>query len=300
VSASCTFPLWSTSVTVVADEPSTLAAATDVVRAVLDRVDAASSRFRDDSELSRLRPGVNHASETLADLVGRALDVARDTDGLVDPTIGGALVALGYDRSIESIESIERDRPTVTVVPEVPGWRAISLEGRLLRMPAGVALDLGATAKARAADLAAGRASERTGAAVLVGIGGDIATSGTGPDAGWQILVRDTDEDPACQVTLAGGRSIATSSTVRRTWRRGGRALHHIVDPRTAAPAVPVWRSVTVSAATCVEANAASTAAVVLGHRAIAWLTERGCAARLVDQQRRVVRTAGWPAEVAA
>jgi thiamine biosynthesis lipoprotein len=93
---------------------------------------------------------------------------------------------------------------------------------------------------------------------------------------------------------------VATSSTVRRTWQRGGVRIHHVVDPRTAAPAAAVWRSVTVAAPTCVEANTASTAAVVLGRDAARWLSERGLDARLVDGQRRVLRVGGWPEDVAA
>jgi thiamine biosynthesis lipoprotein len=281
----------------VTDEDSALATAADEVRGLLDRVDGASSRFRDDSELSRLVPGANSLSSTLADLVTEALRVARETDGLVDPTVGCALNAWGYDRSIEQIV---RDGPAVAVLPSVPGWGSVSLREGLLHLPPGVLLDLGATAKARAADLAAGTAAQRVGGPVLVSIGGDIATAGEGPEAGWQVLVQDSDEDPACQVTLTAGSSIATSSTVRRAWRRGGRALHHILDPRTAAPAVSVWRSATVAASTCVEANAASTAAVILGHRAPSWLSDRGYAAHLVDQQHRVVRVGDWPSEVAA
>lgn len=297
VSTRCTFSRWSTSVTVVSTEGAPLQAAVAEVRTVLDEVEMAASRFRADSELSLMRPGPNTISATLADLVDHALHAARATDGLVDPTVGGTLAAWGYDRSIELVH----DRgPSIAVVPQVPGWKTVSLEGRVLRIPSGVVLDLGATAKARAADLAASRAADRAAAPVLVAIGGDIATAGSGPDAGWQVLVQDTDDDPACQVTLAPGSAIATSSTVRRAWRRGDRALHHIVDPRTAAPAESVWRSVTVAASTCTAANTATTAAVVLGHRASAWLSDRGYAARLVDQQRRVTRMGAWPREVAA
>ena len=142
--------------------------------------------------------------------------------------------------------------------------------------PRHVRLDLGATAKARAADLTARRAAETVGVGVLVELGGDIATAGPAPVDGWQVLVQDTPDDPACQVSLAAGWALATSSTVRRAWRRGGVALHHIVDPRTAAPARPVWRSATVTAPSCVEANTASTAAVVLGREAARWLAVRG------------------------
>jgi FAD:protein FMN transferase len=297
VSASHTFPRWSTSVTVVAAEGPVLRAAVDEVRAVLDEVELAASRFRADSELTLLQAGDNRVSAVLADLVTHALLAARDTDGLVDPTVGGTLAAWGYDRSIEEVDD---NGPEVTVVPRTPGWKTVTLDGRLLRLPPGLVLDLGATAKARAADLAAARAGSRVDGPVLVAIGGDIATAGSGPEPGWQVLVRDTPDDPACQVTLGAGSAIATSSTVRRAWRRGGRALHHIVDPRTAAPAEPVWRSVTVAARTCTEANTASTAAVVLGRAASAWLSDRGYAARLVDRQRRVVRLGDWPREVAA
>jgi FAD:protein FMN transferase len=294
---SCTFPRWSTSVTVVSIEGAPLHAAVEVVRTVLDEVEMAASRFRGDSELSLLRPGTNTVSATLADLVDHALQAARVTDGLVDPTVGSALAAWGYDRSIELVDG---DGPGIVVVPQVPGWRVVALEGRLLRIPSGLVLDLGATAKARAADVAASRAADRVDVPVLVAIGGDIASAGDGPEVGWQVLVHDTEDDPACQVTLAGGSAIATSSTVRRAWSRGGRVLHHILDPRTAAPAEPVWRSVTVAAPTCTEANTASTAAVVLGHRASAWLSDRGYAARLVDQQHRARRLGAWPKEVAA
>jgi len=297
MSTSRSFSLWSTTVTVVTEEPSALSGATDAVRAVLDRIELAASRFRKDSELSLLRPGLNHVSATLADLVAEALRAARDTEGLVDPTVGGTLTALGYDRSIEQIDP---DGPVVSIIPTVPGWATVSLEARRLGLPQGVLLDLGATAKARASDLAAASAADRVGSPVLVGIGGDIATAGAGPDKGWQIQVQDSPEDPACQVTLAPGSAIATSSTVRRAWRRGGGTVHHIVDPRTAAPALPVWRSVTVAAPTCTEANVASTAAVVLGHQAPTWLCERAYAARLVDQHHRVVRIGDWPREMAA
>jgi FAD:protein FMN transferase len=176
----------------------------------------------------------------------------------------------------------------------------VHLHGDRLELPRGLQLDLGATAKARSADLTARRAAETIGVGVLVELGGDIATAGPGPEGGWQILVADSADDPACRITLHPGWALATSSTVRRAWRRGGVRLHHIVDPRTAAPAAPVWRSASVAAPTCVEANTASTAAVVLGHEATRWLGERGFTARMIDQRHRVCRVGDWPQEVAA
>jgi thiamine biosynthesis lipoprotein len=291
------FEVWSTRASVVVTDPSALGAAVEIVRAGLDEIDRACSRFRADSELSTLTQGTSRLSPMLADLVGTALDAAEASGGLVDPTVGSALDALGYDRSIELLPA---DGAPVRLVPSVPGWRRVHLYGDRLELPPDVALDLGATAKARAADLLARRAAETTRVGVLVELGGDLATAGPAPHEGWQVLVRDTDDDPACQVTIAPGWALATSSTVRRTWRRGGVRIHHVVDPRTAAPAAPVWRSATVAARTCVEANTAATAAIVLGRDAARWLAERGHTARLVDQQRRVVRVGGWPEEVAA
>jgi FAD:protein FMN transferase len=291
------FDLWSTTGSVVVTDPSALAAAVEVVRAGLDEVELACSRFRPDSEISGLTAGRNRLSPLLADLVGTALDAAEASGGLVDPTVGSAMRGLGYDRSIELLPA---DGAPVSFVQHVPGFRQVHLHGDLLEFPRGLQLDLGATAKARAADLTARRVADTIGVGVLVELGGDIATAGPGPENGWQILVADSEDDPACQVTLQPGWALATSSTVRRAWRRGGVRLHHIVDPRTAAPAAPVWRSASVAAPTCVEANTASTAAVVLGHEATRWLGERGFTARTIDQRHRVCRIGDWPREVAA
>jgi FAD:protein FMN transferase len=291
------FSVWSTEASVVVTDPAVLDDVVEVVHAGLDEVDRACSRFRADSELSRLTPARSTLSPLLADLVGTALDAAEASGGIVDATVGATVAGLGYDRSFELMP---QDGGPVRLVAGVPGWRRVRLYGDRLELPPGVVLDLGATAKARAADLLARRGAETARVGVLVELGGDIATAGPAPGEGWQVLVHDTDDDPPCQVTLAAGCAIATSSTMRRTWRRGGARIHHIVDPRTAAPAEPVWRSVTVAAPTCVEANTASTAAVVLGREAPRWLSERGFTARLVDQRRRVVRVGAWPEDVAA
>jgi FAD:protein FMN transferase len=291
------FDLWSTTGSIVVTDPAALAAAVEVVRAGLDEVELACSRFRPDSEISGLTAGRNRLSPMLADLVGTALDAAEVSGGLVDPTVGSALQGLGYDRSIELLPA---DGTPVSLVQNVPGFRQVHLYGDRLELPRGLQLDLGATAKARAADLTARRAADTIGVGVLVELGGDIATAGPGPEDGWQILVADSADDPACQITLQPGWALATSSTLRRAWRRGGVRLHHIVDPRTAAPAAPVWRSASVAAPTCVEANTASTAAVILGHEAARWLDERGFPARMIDQRHRVCRVGDWPQEVAA
>ena len=167
-------------------------------------------------------------------------------------------------------------------------------------MPPGVVLDLGATAKAVAADRVAALVHRELGVGVLISLGGDIATAGAPPYGGWQVQVQDRPEDPVAQVTLPSGTAIATSSTVSRQWTRGDRKIHHILDPRTGLPADPVWRSVTVAAGTCVRANAVSTAAVIRGESALRWVEGLRLPARFLGQGGRVVTTSGWPQADAA
>ncbi|MFC4786982.1 FAD:protein FMN transferase [Nocardioides sp. MAHUQ-72] len=289
--------LWSTRARLVVTEPAAMEQALLLVDDLLAEVERAASRFRPDSEVSTLRPGPDGTvlvSPVLADLLAEALDAARRTDGAVDPTIGATLSALGYDRDIRLVES---GTGLVALVRPVPGWRTLRLAGRRLGLPDGIELDLGATAKAVAADRAAALVAERLGVGVLVSLGGDIATAGPAPAGGWQVRVQDTDTDPAAQVSLPAGSALATSSTVRRTWRRGSETLHHIVDPRTGRPADPVWRSVSVAAATCSIANAAATATVVKGPAGLGWLGAQGLPARLVDRTGAIHLCNGWPGE---
>ncbi|WP_116948492.1 FAD:protein FMN transferase [Jiangella endophytica] len=284
------WPLWSTAATVVT-APEVLEPSVRLVEAVLAEVDAACSRYRDDSELARadgeLARGVD-VSPMLATLVEGALEAARCTDGDVDPTLGAQLDALGF-----GVDVIDVPLEPAKAAPP-PDWTTIRLRGRRLTVPGGVRLDLGASGKALAADLAAHAAHDRFGAGVLVSLGGDIATAGA---AGfrWQVVVRDTADDPAQQVSLRSGWAMATSSTRRRRHRWNGREVHHIVDPRTGLPAEPVWRSATVVAPSCLLANAYSTAAVVRGHRAPSWLASRHVDARLVGDGAAVVTVGRWP-----
>lgn len=293
--------LWSTRCRLVVTEPARLDDAAALVDGVLREVELASSRFRPDSELLRLAPGADGWTEVgpvLAGLLEAALRVAEETDGAVDPTIGSALIALGYDTDIATVRT--RGDVAITLTRPAPGWRSVTLEGDRLRLPRGVQLDLGATAKAMAADQAAGRVAEELGCGVLVSLGGDIATAGPAPEEGWQITVQDVPADHAQQITLTAGAAIATSSTVRRTWTRGGRTVHHLVDPDTGRPARSAWRSVSVVAPTCLEANAASTAALVKGTAAAWWLSSRGLPARLIGHGGSIVTLNDWPIEEAA
>jgi thiamine biosynthesis lipoprotein ApbE len=287
-------------------EPGALDAARALLEADLAALDAACSRFRPDSELAQLDQADGRpvpVSPLLAEAVAVALRAAELTGGDVDPTVGEAIVAAGYDRDFTLIPA---DGPAVNLaVRAVPGWHQVRLDlgSRTLTMPAGVRLDLGATAKAWTADRSAARIAGTLDTGVLVGLGGDISVAGPAPDGGWRIRVQDVtghpDEDPcgpATVVAITGG-GLATSSTTARRWRRGGSVLHHILDPRTGLPPAPVWRTVSVTAATCADANTASTAAIIRGDAAPGWLARLRLPARLVADSGRVETVAGWPAE---
>ncbi len=297
-----------TQVWLLVTDPAQLAAGRRLLTADLAAVDAACSRFRPDSELMRLgqagrQPGPAPLSPLLAEAVAVALRAAELTDGDVDPTIGDALALIGYDRDFALVPA---DGPPVRLsVRAAPGWRQVSLDEqhRLLSLPPGISLDLGATAKAWAADRSAARLAAELGCGVLVGLGGDIAVAGPPPEGGWRIRVQDVTgrpedppDGPAAVVAIRDG-GLATSSTTARRWRRGGAALHHILDPRTGLPAPVYWRTVSVAAASCADANMASTAAIIKGQRALDWLVNLGLPARLVDVAGNVQTIAGWPAE---
>ncbi|WP_212745893.1 FAD:protein FMN transferase [Sinomonas susongensis] len=271
----------------VADED-VLEPALECLRSFVAQVDEACSRFRPDSELSRLqRAGGGVASPLLASLIRTALDAAERSNGDVTPTLGNELADLGYGPRVEG-GIIERVLPSES-------WRAVRVDDDgVLTLPPGVALDLGATAKAAAADSAAREIHERWGTSVLVSLGGDLATAG--PDA-WEVFVQDLPGDPCTQVRLGGGWAMATSSTQKRRWRSGALELHHILDPRTSLPAERVWRSVSVAAPDCVSANLASTAAIVRGERALPWLRALGYPSWLVREDGRVLELNGWPVE---
>ena len=280
-----------------------LAAARAAVEAEVAAIDATCSRFSPDAELARVHAADGSAvtvSPLLAEAVGVALDAARRTGGLVDPTIGAALIAAGYDRDFDSLPGDAPARPAVAA----PGWRSVRLDRRrrTLQLAPGTRLDLGATAKALAADRAAAAAAAAIAPhGVLVSLGGDIAVAGAPPAAGWPVGIADGHRDAAVGATVAlhaGG--LATSSTTQRRWRRDGHELHHVLDPRSGEPAPVVWRTVSVAARSCLEANTASTAALVLGAQAPAWLAGLGLPARLVAADGAVAGACGWSLAAAA
>jgi thiamine biosynthesis lipoprotein len=287
---------------VLVNRPAMLGAAQDILSADLAAMDLACSRFRPDSELAGLNRADGQAV-TVSPLFGAALATAlraaEITDGDVDPTCGRSLVSIGYDRDYDDLAG-DTSELTQQTTPAA-GWRCVEFDAERLtvRVPAGVMLDFGATAKALAADRAATAIWTRLGCGVLVNLGGDICVAGPAPDGGWRVGVDDGVTSPrsgsAAPVVAIQAGGVATSCPSVRSWRRGGRELHHIVVPGTGQPAEVHWEAVTVAAATCVDANTASTASIIKGRAATAWLEEARMPARLVSPDGLVLTTGGWP-----
>jgi thiamine biosynthesis lipoprotein ApbE len=310
-----------TSVVLRVTDPAALAHARAEVERELDAIDRACSRFRADSELSRVNASGGRPVQIgalLMEALELAVRAAELTDGDVDPTVGRALELAGYDRDWRLLTPCEdragngsprsgaasdrTRRADAITVRRLSGWRTIALDRRraCVRVPRGVRLDLGATAKGWAADRAADAAARASGCGALVSIGGDIGTSGAGPAGGWRIRVTDDHRSqptaPGQTIAILSGGLASSSTTVRR-WRHDGRTMHHIIDPRTGTPARTCWRTVSVAAASCAEANIAATAALVQGRAGAVWLAGHGLPARLVDREGNVTAVGDWPAQ---
>ena len=261
---------------------------------ILDQVDLACSRFRDDSDLTRASRGAGGwvaVDPLLICAMTDALRAAEATDGLVDPTLSGPLVALG------GADRRGRRRP---VAGEPGGWREIELDpDGGIRVPRGLRLDLGATGKAFAADLIAAAVPRLAETSLIISLGGDVAVGSWDAEHPWAISVAERPEESepgrAEVVVLAGG-GLATSSTLTRRWEwTAGSERGHRLDPGTAGPVDGLWRTASVCAESCVDASAASAATIVMGADAPRWLRERDLAARLVGLDGSVTRIAGWP-----
>lgn len=295
------FTALGTTAQVTVADAAALPAAVSLVERELEAIDLACSRFRDDSELSALNRSDGRelaASPLLLEALTVAVNAAQSTDGAVDPTVGRAISGLGWDLDFAVV--VARDEPRSIEIVPAGGWRSIRIDHArgTVRVARGIEIDLGATAKALAADRSARAVAAATGTGVLVSLGGDIAIAGPGPAGGWPIRVTDDHRSdasaPGQTIALSSG-GLATSSTTVRRWRAGGAERHHIVDPGTGLPAAEIWRTVSVAAASCVDANVASTAAIVRGRHALRWLANAGLPSRLVTPDGKVFHAADWP-----
>ena len=255
-------------------------AALDGVRALFEQRDRRFSRFLEDSELSSLNAtplGVALVSEELASMLAAAFDAASATDGLVTPAVGGAVLAAGYDRDFSALRD---DGPAAAA--RVPSLDSVRFRGRMLLRTEPLVLDLNGVVKGRTVDDALALVGSG-----WVAAGGDLATS-----VPVQVALPGGDT-----VTVHGG-GLATSSTGVRTWLRDGERQHHLIDPGTGRPSRSPWRDVTVAAGTCLAADVAAKAALLLGAAGPEWLDRRGLAGRFVDAHGNVGINESWRAAV--
>lgn len=277
--------------------------ARQVATRLLEDVDRTCSRFRPDSDLVRANSRAGFWTDVdplLVRAIAAAMLAAFETNGLVDPTLGHPMAAIGYDRDMALVLAASTDPAAIPMAARAGAWREILLDpaGGVM-VPAGCALDLGATAKAWAADLIVSSVVAQCDSTVVLSLGGDVAVaspSGSQQDLGWPVAISETMQDRSdTEIVHLPYGGLATSSTAARRWVRGGVIRHHLLDPRTGEPAGGPWRTVTATGATCVAANTATTAAIVLGDRAVGWLAARDIPARLVGVSGKIVRTPRWP-----
>jgi FAD:protein FMN transferase len=255
----------------------TVAEAQAIERLFQER-DEQFSRFRENSELSWVNraPGeIVMVSGGFAEMLERALTAAAKTDGLVDPTLGEAIEAAGYDRDFDELTAFPEPAR-----PGPPGrWRSVRLAGRLLRRPEGLLLDLNGVVKGQTVDEALALIAGEG----FVSAGGDYAGRGA-----FDVALPDGE---AVRVTRG---ALATSGKTRRRWIRAGVWQHHLIDPRTGSPAVTRWEEVTVSAATCLQADVAAKAAFLLGDHGPEWLNRHGLAGRFLGGDGETILNGLW------
>ena len=285
-------------------DPSELPLATARARDVLDEVDLSCSRFRTDSDLAHANQRAGRwtvVSPVLVGAVRVALEAAWQTGGRVDPSLGAAMEAAGYDRTF-ALLSRASDLPAALPGVVRPGaWQEIEVRSDAVFVPHGVRLDLGATGKAYAADLVAADLATSLDAPAAISVGGDVAVTAAPHHRPhrWPIVVGETRTDLAerpdetVHLLLRSG-GVATSTVRARRWTRGGRSWHHVLDPANGLPVAGPWRSVTALGRTCAGANTATTAALVLGAEARDWLEQRDVAALLVDEHDVRHPTTAW------
>jgi thiamine biosynthesis lipoprotein len=237
------------------------------------------SRFRPTSELCRINDAAGAPVIVSADtfaLIERAVDAWRDTGGRYDPTVLAALEAAGYDRDFDAVARDGDD--AVGERPAVPGCDGVQLDRLVsaVRLPRGVALDLGGIGKGYAADGVSGELLEARVPGVrgvLVNLGGDLRARGDAPEPhGWVVDVDDPLGTGRTGLLAFAEGAIATSTRLRRAWTRGGQVQHHLIDPATGEPAASGLASVTVVAGEAWRAEVLAKAAFVAGPEAAAEL----------------------------
>ena len=277
-----------------------LAEAARQSRELFEEWEQTLSRFRPTSEVSHLSASGGRyvkLSALLYQALSVALDAARATRGVFDPTLRERMIQIGYDRSFETLgpqlPAALYEQPAAT-----GAWRSIRMDDarRMARLPSGVGLDFGGIGKGLAVDAALDQLEEAGITPTLVNAGGDLAVRGLPPgELRWTVAAPGKGGDWA--IGLERG-ALATSGVERRRWRQGEIERHHLIDPRTGEPAQSGLWSVTAAAGSCAQAEVAAKTALILGEeRGVDFIEEIGLAALLVREDSEW-RTAGaWPRE---
>jgi len=240
--------------------------------------DRVFSRFRPDSELNRVNRSAGRfvaVSPLFAQTLAVALHAARETEGLVDPTLGAALEAAGYDLDFASLAPVEEPHRTAP-----PGaWRSVLLIGCRVGLPRGLRLDLNGVVKSLAVD----DALKLLSGPGFVSAGGDVAARG-----GLTVALPDGEA-----VWLRQG-ALATSSSAKRRWTRNGEVQHHLIDPTTGRPSASLWEQVTACGASCLAADIAAKAGFLLGEDGPGWLDRRRIPARFLSARGSATANESW------
>jgi len=274
--------------------PADRASHVGTVAALFAEWEARLSRFRPDSDLSRLNAASGRPTWVREPLVGvlrRALRAARATGGVFDPTLARELSALGYATTFSALGGQVAERPAPT---RASSWHDVRLgPGGLVTLPADLAVDLGGIAKGMAVDAALAALRDEGVPSALVSAGGDLGVLGGRP---WPVAVEAADGETV--VSLTAG-ALATSSTEERRWRTERGELHHLIDPRTRLPARTDLVRVTVHAPTCEAAEVAAKAALILGSDEGAAFLVRHRLTGLLSTAVESFRVGTWPAQTA-
>lgn len=237
--------------------------------AEIERLEQCWSRFRPDSELCALNARPGEWVRVSTDLLGaltRARRLWQQTAGSFDPTVLGALEALGYDRTFDAVA--DRCEGSVPGPVPAPGFGRVELDedASAARLEPGVRIDLGGIGKGLAADLVADGLVLRGASSALVGLGGDIRAAGSPPEGGWRVPVQDPFDAMVCWTeSILHSEAIVTSTSLMRRWTRGARTVHHIVDPIDGAPTSTGIVAVVAQGAEAWWAEGLAKAAMVVG-----------------------------------
>ncbi|MCU1393356.1 MAG: thiamine biosynthesis lipoprotein ApbE [Ilumatobacteraceae bacterium] len=278
----------------------------------VEELESRWSRFRDNSEISRLNRNAGefcHVSADTSLMVERAIELWRMTGASVDPLVLGAVIDAGYDRSFETLSEL-RSRASSRRAPEP--WTMIACTDidlhleqdgasptsagarHRIRLPRGAQFDPGGIGKGLAADMIVAELLMAGASGACVNLGGDLRVDGRAPqDGGWTVAIdHPTGEDPIAVVHVGDG-AVATSSTLRRTWMVGEERRHHLIDPSTGRPSTTDLVQATVIAGQAWVAEGLAKAVLLRGSHHPFDLLPDGIEAMAVHRDGRILASAG-------